>query len=312
MWRPLGVETEEEVAEYDALHEGVPAWMQSAFWAWVRSAISLVGSYPDASGHFWTVAQELTASMCQRLQISLPDLGSRARTSDAGRRQIEAAMRVLMAHPNPLQIADYLLANGGHARAEDLEGLLERSKSAWTVGERAACPGLVRRVPEGVQLAADATMATAGRAGLNLARAWEELYGLTPDPSAAYRLAIRAVEDAVVPVVSPTDPGATLGKVIAQMESQGNWRLPMVREHSRALSGEVVVALMRLIWHGQHDRHGGQPSAPGNVSLEEAKVAVSAAVTLVNIFHEQLPARSTMSPTVEAEQSGNGGTGEAA
>jgi len=244
-------------------------------------------------------AQPLTSSMCQRLQIPLPDIGPTARRADDAYRQIQTAMGVLVVQSKPLQIADYLLANGGNAPAGALEELLERSKSAWTVGERAGRPGLVRRVPEGVQLAADETIAKAGRAGVNLAKAWEELYGLTPDASAAYRLAIRAVEDAVVPIVAPADRGATLGKVIAQMESQGDWRLPMVREHSRALSGEVVVALMRLIWHGQHDRHGGQPSAPGNVSLEEAKVAVSAAVTLVNIFHEQLPARSTASPTVE-------------
>ncbi|HEX2857502.1 MAG TPA: hypothetical protein VHO26_08505 [Propionibacteriaceae bacterium] len=88
--------------------------------------------------------------------------------------------------------------------------------------------------------------------------------------------------------------------MIAQMEKQGDWRLPMEREHGKAPSGDVIIALMRLIWHGQHDRHGGQPSAPGNVSLEEAKVAVSAAVTLINIFHENLPTRSQTTPGVDA------------
>ena len=27
VWRPLSVQTEEQVAEYDALHEGVPEWI---------------------------------------------------------------------------------------------------------------------------------------------------------------------------------------------------------------------------------------------------------------------------------------------
>lgn len=299
VWRPLGVETDEEVAEYDALHDGVPPWMEAGFWVWIRDAISVPSSYPDGSGRFPAAAQPLVSMMCQRLRIQLPDIGPTARAIDKAQHQIATSLKVLKDHANQLQIADYLLANGGHAPAKDLAGLLKRSKSAWMVGERAGYPGLVRRVPEGVQLAADAAMAKTGRAGLNLAKAWDKLYGLDPDASAAYSLAVRAVEDAVVPVVAPADRGATLGKVIAQMESQKGWRLPMDREHNKALSGDVMVALMRLIWHGQHDRHGGQPSAPGNVSLEEAKVAVSAAVTLISLFHEDLAARSAISPAVD-------------
>ncbi|WP_392467043.1 hypothetical protein ACF3NS_14900 [Arsenicicoccus cauae] len=42
------------------------------------------------------------------------------------------------------------------------------------------------------------------------------------------------------------------------------------------------MSTLRLLWH---DRHGGQPSAPSDVSIEEATVAVSLAVTLVNLFH---------------------------
>lgn len=66
----------------------------------------------------------------------------------------------------------------------------------------------------------------------------------------------------------------------------------MEREHNRAPSREVLIAMMRMLWHGQHDRHGGQPSAPGDVSVEEATVAVSLAVTLVNLFSSALVARA--------------------
>ena len=58
----------------------------------------------------------------------------------------------------------------------------------------------------------------------------------------------------------------------------------MKREHANASSGEVLVGMMRMLWYGQHDRHGGQPSAPGNVSVGEATVAVSVAVALVHWF----------------------------
>ncbi len=136
-------------------------------------------------------------------------------------------------------------------------------------------------------------MERAGRAGVRLAKAWEELYGVVPNASEAYRLAILAVEDAAVPVVSPKSANATLGTVLKQIEDQKDWKLPMVREHPRAMSAEIVVQIMRMLWYGQHDRHGGQPSAPGNVSVEEATVAVSLAVTLVHWFNVGIVQRST-------------------
>lgn len=74
-----------------------------------------------------------------------------------------------------LDIADYLLSHGGHGDPEVLNTLLEQSKSAWTVGERLGHPGLIRRVPEGVQIAADQAMETTGVAGIRLAQAWEAL-----------------------------------------------------------------------------------------------------------------------------------------
>ena len=283
-WRPLGVDGADEVAKYDALHDDVPEWMAPRFWAWIRESISVIRAYPDGSGRFPMLDEALAEEMAQTLRITLPALRSGERSSRAGQIQLQSAMAALMKHSQPLQIVDYLLAHDGNAKAEVLDALLERSKSAWEVGTRAGRPGLVRRVPLGVQVAADAIMARAGQAGVRLAKAWEELYGIVPNASAAYALAIKAVEDAAVPVVSSTNHRATMGTVLKQIEDQGDWRLPMEREHDRAPSREVLVGMMRLLWEGQHDRHGGQPSAPGDVSVEEASVAVSLAVTLVNWF----------------------------
>jgi hypothetical protein len=126
---------------------------------------------------------------------------------------------------------------------------------------------------------------------MRLAKAWEELYGIVPNASEAYRLAILAVEDSAVPVVSPNNQRATLGTIIQQLEAQAGWRLPMDREHDRAPSNEVLIGMLRMLWHGQHDRHGGQPSAPGNVSVDEAQVAVSLAVVLVQWFDAALVRR---------------------
>lgn len=284
MWRPLGVDTEDEIAKYDALHDDVPGWMWAPLWRWIQASITVDKRYRDGSGRFDWLDADLTDQMAQRLRIMMTILRPKTANTAAGVKAIDAAIQGLVAHRNPLQIADYLLANGGHARPEDLEAVLKNSKSAWTVGVRAGRSGLLRRVPLGVQRAADAVMAGAGNAGIRLAKAWEALYGLDPDPSQAYRLAIQAVEDASIPVVSPRNDRATLGTVLRDIAQQGDWKLPMIREHTDAPSGDVLIGMMRMLWHGQHDRHGGDPSAPGNVSSEEATVAVGLAVTLVQWF----------------------------
>ncbi len=265
--------------------------MASAYWAWVRDALIVIRSYRDGSGRFPMLDTALAEDMCQILKIPLPDVRAAGTGQDIGAAQLKTAMSVLRQHDAPLQVADYLLAHDGHAKATDLDGILGRSKSAYTVGSRGDRPGLVRRVPVGVQIAAESVMARAGRAGARLAKAWEEVYGLTPSASEAYRLAILAVEDAAVPVVSPTNLRATLGTVLRQLEDQNDWRLPMDREHSNAASSSVVIGMLRMLWHGQHDRHGGQPSAPGNVSMDEARVAVAVAVTLVQWFNAGLISR---------------------
>ena len=292
-WRPLGVDTDEEVAHYDALHDGVPEWMGASFWAWVRDALTYRARY--GSGSVEMLDTSLAEAMCQTLKIPLPNLRAEAAFPGRGAQQLAAAMKVLKMQQAPmamLQIADYLLARGGHADSGQLNTVLERSRSAWEVGTRAGLPGLTRRVPRGVQVAADSVMARSGRAGVRLAKAWEQLYGVDPNPSEAYRLAILAVEDAAVPVVSPDNERATLGTVLKQIEDQRDWKLPMDREHDNASSGVVLTGMMRLLWHGQHDRHGGQPSAPGDVSADEAIVAVSLAVMLVHWLEAGLIQRS--------------------
>ena len=282
-WLPLGIDSEGAVAKYDALHDGVPEWMSAAFWAWIRESLTTIGRYTDGSGSFPILDTKLAENLCQTLQIPAPSLRHN-RDWDSGGRALALALKTVTSHSQPLQIADYLLAHDGHANAAELDSLLQRSKSLYQVGRRHGRPGLTRRVPLGVKENADALFARSAQAGVRLAKAWEALYGLNPDSSKSYSLAIKAVEDAAVPVVCPTNPRATLGTLISQMADQGNWSLPLHREQSNALSSDILLGMMRLLWNGQHDRHGGQPSAPGDVSFEEAQVGVSLAVNIVQLF----------------------------
>lgn len=282
VWRPFGVDTDDEIAEYDALHEGVTPWLFTPLWGWVGDAIIL----RSQSGSYYPDSRMLH-EMGQALRLSLPVLAAKPGYECVKILQQKGADATL-------PIADYLLAFAKQADPAALDAILRRSNSAWKVGKRAGRYGLVRRVPEGVQVAADELMGGAGRAGVRLAKAWEALYGLNPDPSKAYSLAIKAVEDASVKLVCPKNAVPTLGTVIRDMENQKDWRLPMDQEHPKALSHDVVIGMLRVLWCGQHDRHGGgEPEKPGNVSHEEANVAVLLAVTLVGWFDAGLVARRT-------------------
>lgn len=291
VWRPLGVDSDDQVAEYDALHEGIPAWMDTAYWEWVRVALTVMQFPTSGRNKVAMLDVALAERMCQMLRIPLPNLRKSYTDYTVGKDQLNSAIKVLREHPVPLQIADYLLAHGDNVYPDTLNSLLDRSRSAYVVGVRAGHKGLSRRVPQGVQAAADSVMARSGKAGVRLSKAWEELYGVTANASAAYRLAILSVEDAAIPVVSPSNSKATLGTVIKQIEDQKDWRLPMDREHASAPSSDVVISMLKMLWHGQHDRHGGQPSAPGDVSFAEAQIAVSMAVVIVQWFDAGLVQR---------------------
>ncbi len=283
-WRPLGIDSDEEIAEYDALHDGIPEWMYSALWEWVRSEITIVKKDYATKGSVQHLDRRIVEPMLQTLQIRIPDVRNSFHP-------IRDMIITLQDESKDLQIVDYILAHSSRAKADKLEEILTRCKSAWTVGTRSGKRGLARRVPLGVQVGAGSVIERAGRAGKHLAKAWENLYGIQHNISEAYRLAILAVEDAAIPRISPYNGRATLGTVLRDLESQGDWSLPMTREHEKAPSKDVLIGMIRLLWHGQHDRHGGQEEQEP-VSKQEAIVAIGLATTLVHWFDAGIVVRS--------------------
>jgi hypothetical protein len=127
-------------------------------------------------------------------------------------------------------------------------------------------------------------MGSAGKAGQHLTLAWVAVYGRSPDPGKAYSEAVKAVEVAAQPVITPADTSATLGKMIAVFrDGPGKWEFAL--KPSSTDPHEAVLQMMRLVWTGQTDRHGtADPEKPLHVSPEEAEAAVHLAVTLVQWF----------------------------
>ena len=280
-WIPFGAESE-SLAEFDGLHDGVPDWLTESFWAWVEarfthSAPYQAGGYTRYEYSFRLPLLRKTERVCRyRVEYTGTQVTDgmkyvRARTSAAG---LE------------LRLADFLLSEGegGAKGASDLGSMLLQAGSAWTTGQRSGRAGLLKRVEGGVQSSAERVFSSAGHAGQRLSDAWTAAFGIDPNPSHAYSLAIKAVEDATIPRVSPTDTAATLGKIIGQLKAGGDWSLPLDRESTEAPSSHVILAMLRMLWAGQSDRHGGPEQSIVPISQAAAETAVLVALPLVQLF----------------------------
>lgn len=274
-WAPFGL-TEDEEAAYLVLVDGVPPLMREALLGWTSSRLRASGKGPEFSDR--RLCLELQTVLGVSLGVSA---GISATTQSA---EVRTALRKV----EPLgflRVVDYLLSRldryGLENYAPVLEGVLQQSRSRWTVGERMGKPGLVERVPAGVQDAVESVIANAAGAGRLLARAWARVHGLTPDDSAAYFDAVRAVEAVAIPLVIPRQREPVLGHVIGQMKNDGDWRLPL-REHGDAPTAGLILGMLRALYRGHHDRHGAVDYT--DVTHDEAAVAVLLAATLVGWF----------------------------
>ena len=99
---------------------------------------------------------------------------------------------------------------------------------------------------------------------------------------------MKAVETAAIAVVMPRKIDATLGTVIGQMKADSDWTLPF-RPHDDYPPEQVVLGMLQTLWRGHRDRHGSTDYS--DVTLEEAKAAVSLAATLVDWFAAGVIAR---------------------
>lgn len=285
-WRPLGFE-DPDTTTYDALHDGIPDWMAESFWDWMRTRLVLSQTseeYPGALDYY--LNQDLVRQVERRCRVAIPYRGYDA---DIGMSEIRGSAEATNAQ---LRIADFLLAlqSNDHA-ARKLNMVLEESGSMWRVGERSGSQGLIHRVPDSIQAAVDSAILTSGHAGARLARAWEATYGIDPNPSLAYSLAVKAVEDAAIPVVSPNDTSATLGKINSQIRNSGDWSLPLQREDQHATTSATLLSMMKMLWAGQADRHGGHHDPDLVITQEAAEAAVMTAATLVQWFSSGAVAR---------------------
>ncbi len=175
------------------------------------------------------------------------------------------------------------LLNMGYYGAENwsqkLSETLRQGGSAWEVLADGDHYRLSHRTVGPVVEVLERTATESTRAHHHLAEAWSRLAGRNPDPSGAYREAIRAVEAVAKPVILPANDRATLGQMIAALRDKPEkWTVTIgTTDHVRAL--------MEAVWTGQLDRHGtDDDTVPLNVSPEEADAAFSTCLNLTRWF----------------------------
>lgn len=275
-WTPRGADP----ATHHALVDGIPRWMHRPLRAWFERELTYTTTQPYKR-RLWVERMEQYDLAARTFRAGeLAEYGPDVLFDGIG----AAALDVIdwMVHDNAV--------TGRDSYNEELEQILVSGGSLWKVGQRDGLAGLERRVPEGVQTAAEQAMDGPGDAGPLLSAAWRATFGINPDFEKAYSKAVKAVEAAAIPVVSPNNGGATLGTVIGQMRADGDWKLDMTREHATQTTQQVVLGNMQTLWTGQNDRHAGQAGYTPSTQAE-AEAVVLLAVPLVQWFSSGAIAR---------------------
>lgn len=270
-WYPLGIRESGEQENYDALSEGVPEWIRAQAADLITEGL--------ASGAEFRVDIARVRDCGAALRRTLP--------IDDSKQKFRQYMQ-LRAEDDPLlvlSVLDWILkVEDDPWYPERAEDVLSSGNSAWTVGEWGdGHIGLVRRVDATATTAAAQAISAKTTASYHLAEAWQAGYGLNGKPSSAYSHAIKAVEAAAIPVVSPKNGSATLGTVIGQVRADGDWIIPLTREKDPGHVAGMLLSMLEALWVGQSDRHGS-PLPPISITSEAAQAAVLMATTLVQWF----------------------------
>lgn len=258
---------------FDEPSEGLPPWLKGPVLEWMENALRPGG---------WDHDQAVQAVQLD-FRLERP-LGSEGKGSPG-----EDLLRRARADDEfALDLLDWMIHNSTYFSAgfqsddwaAELGSLLTQGGSAWeVVTVEYMSHQLTRRAVGPVVEVLEETATEATRAHNHLSAAWSKLMGRNPDPSGAYREAIRAVEAVAKPVVLPNNDRATLGQMIAAMrEKPEKWSTTLG-------ATDDVRAQMEAVWTGQLDRHGtDNQDAPFSVSQEEAEAAFSICLNLVRHF----------------------------
>jgi hypothetical protein len=283
-WVPLS--KRRDVAAMDrhrTLYEGVPPWLKHSLWDWVAAQLRY---FSDAFTETWN--REALKRIERKLQIELAWSATLSSGADVAAHSLESRVKsddIVFLDLIDLLVSEIAVPPRSQrlpSEAAELDSLLLEGGSLWRVGRHGRKLGLERRVDETVTSATREAITTPGTAGDHLSKAWKEAYGRSPDPSAAYAEAVKAVEAAAKPVVTPNDDKATLGKMVPALRDRPDKRDAVLAAEPAFDKVAVVSVMAEFLWQGHTDRHGTPDRVP--VTQEQAEAAVHLAALLVQWF----------------------------
>lgn len=297
--------------------EGVPEWMWTSLLLWLMPILSAVRvanqdlrvelgmAPPEPSPTFVLMAErQFRTKLDFRLEprTAIESLVAQMRANH------DLALQVLALALDQMDMG--YLPSEQEQKVAELNAVLMESGSVWYVaservpevlnvhpfGQRAGyrvVHHLRRRSSPEASSAIARLLHEVPRSATHLSSAWNLTFGPHPNPGEAYQEAVKAVEAAAIPVVSPKNDRATLGSVIRDMRAApSKWSLVVEsgvaspRNNVTELNSiDVVIVMADLLWRNQTDRHG-VPEGRTALVIEQAQaeLAVHLATTFVFAF----------------------------
>ncbi|WP_147376305.1 hypothetical protein [Micromonospora radicis] len=286
-WTPFYARQRDGREDFFRLHDGVPDWLKESLWSWLSAELATWKS--SSTGGYFDPNVAKIREVERLIRIGIGWSGSGEKYS--GRLNGLAALRAVLYKNDMafLTAVDYRLSflaiERDRAKIARLEGILKDSASKWRVSEISGKPGLGERIDETVQMAAESLATKEARAGELLADAWRHAFSMNRDPSAAYRCAVRAVEAAAGPALTPSDQMPTLGKMISVFRDKPEkWDFAFTVD-SAVDPKKVLLQMLQLLWTNEYSRHVDPGlDSPLHVTQGEAESAVMLALTVTSWF----------------------------
>lgn len=267
-WTPIGMEDEAEKTQFTALKETFDGSLGSYVGRWI------VAQFRDPYGN---AAQEPVRDLL--LTFDLP-----AAPDD---RYAENFYSRVVKIIGMLKLLDYVLSQDPYwGDVNNLKKILQVGRSVWQVGQRQGHQGLVRRVDPVVMAEAEKASQEA-KAGPHLVKAWDALYAADPNFSIAALEAAKAVEAAYGPIFEPNNLDRTGSSIYSAMrQGTKKWSVATRFEHPHRPTQEMILDMLATVWEIRDEAHAETSKRLGGRTKEEATLAVSLAVTLVNLVQD--------------------------
>jgi hypothetical protein len=263
---------------FASLHEDVPGHMRPSLLGWVSSAIQRLG---------------LDGYVQRRLQIDLAKQGAKSVYQAASKDDalmIDVVDMMLQRMPDLYHGGDYEIQGQIEVLVASLDAILTESSSAYAV-DLSDGWHLTTRVDATAKQAFEDAVTHAQHAAELLKSAWSATFKRDPDPSAAYRDAVFAVESVACEAFIPNDKRPSLGKAISHLQNTvADWTVATLDDQEQT-SAATLLAMLRTVWQN-HQRHVGEGgTAPEPASQAESEAVLFLAVTIVQWFERGLVKR---------------------